>query len=581
VGLLLLLLLAPAIARADTLYWLGAKLANGPGDPFEYYVDGTQSSPGGLPVANVQADYDLAYSRWADAGCDYITYKDDGLITDPARIGTHDDTKSVMATFIDSRTDSRYADELGNGVAVGVALTNRLNGVIVGCDTEYNHVDYTYSESGDPNSMDFPSLANHESGHCNGLDHDPDDFDSVMYPNVGVGELRRNLVHHDIDNICQLYPLTGALGSPCSGNSCGSGLSCINNPSVGGNFCSHGCDPQNTASCEAGFGCRASSEISGSTGACFPGQGDNANDVGAQCNSTNMPCSGSSATCIDAITNPAWIGGYCSQDCAGANSCPLGSVCVQFTGSNTSYCLLGCSNMQSSCRDGYACWPTDSAGNGFCYPACQTNADCNGAECLCNGVCASAGDAEAFIGSQCNTGFDCPTGAICIPPTLNGQSSGWPSGYCTSSCGGADACAGCPAGSSCVVDGAEGQSYCLKNCDANTPCRSGYGCSHQGNVDVCVPGCTSDAACEVGQHCVNGSCLRPDQLDGGQSCPLCPTDGGVQVSTTGNTGVPPPAPTPPRGCGCSSPGTGMEWGEVLFVWGLLVWSGRTRTRRAR
>ena len=149
--LTLLLLAAPA-AHADTLYWLNAKLPNGAtypdggGDPMKYFVDETQANPGGLAVASVEQETRDAYQRWQDVDCAYIGFAFQGAITDPGQLGNHADSKNVMSSFVASRTDSRYTDDLGGGVAVGVALTYRLNGVIQGCDTEYNSADFAFSD---------------------------------------------------------------------------------------------------------------------------------------------------------------------------------------------------------------------------------------------------------------------------------------------------------------------------------------------------------------------------------------------------------------------------------------------------
>lgn len=559
-------------ARADTLYWLGAKLPNGAtyddggGDPMKYWVDETQSSPGGLPVEHVEQEVRDAYQRWQDVSCAYIGFSFQGAITDPSQLGTHADSKNVMGSFVDSRTDPRYTDDLGGGVAVGVALTYKNNGVIQGCDTEYNHVDWQYSDDDPASEMDFPSLANHENGHCLGLDHDPNDFNSVMYPTVNPGEERRQLDPHDVDNVCQLYPATGALGSPCAGSSCGSGLTCIQDPVNGGNFCSMGCDPTNASACGAGFGCRTSSAISGSTGACFPGDGDFSPNVGAACIQSG-DCHGTNGVCI---TN--FAGGYCSQYCDSL-SCPTGDVCEQLDQSHF-YCTAPCTTYGGGCRDGYTCYPTDGAGNGFCFPACPDNWGCGSNVCLADGVCYAPGNGASGVGHPCGSPADCPTGGYCI--------SGWPQGYCSAPCGtGQNATRPCDPGSTCVVDGAEGQTYCLQSCDANNPCRPGYSCvvkptADHGLLQVCAPGCQSDLDCAVGLACRSGSCVNPygGSTGGttGGDCTLCGSDAGSVVFPDGGSGTAAP-PASPGGCGCGS-GTALDLFAAL---GLALFAlGRSR-----
>jgi hypothetical protein len=587
--LLALLLGSPGLARADTLYWLGAKLPNGAtfadggGDPMKYFVDETQGSPGGLPVASVESEIRAAYQRWEDVDCAYIGFSFEGAITDPAQLGNHADTRNVMGSFVDARTDPRYTDDLGNGVAVGVALTYKLNGVIAGCDTEFNHFDYRFGDDGSSGLMDFPSLSNHENGHCLGLDHDPNDFQSVMYPSVNPGDLRRALDAHDRDNVCQLYPETGALGSPCAGASCASGLSCIANPTAGGNFCSQGCVPQDPATCPAGFGCRASSAVSGAAGACFPGAGDVSPTIGGPC-SAPADCKGASALCFTASQN-GFPGGYCSQYCDSLQ-CPTGTVCVN--GGAHLFCASACKTSASpgatgSCRSGYACDPFDTGGDGFCYPACTSDASCGGGlHCQCDGVCYPPGSGESFVGHPCLSVNDCPTGDFCVPAAVNGQSTGWTGGYCVAPCGGGqNSCRGCPVGSSCVVAGAEGESYCLQDCAAQSGCRTGYACSSKpdtshGTRSVCTPpqGCQGDGDCPVGERCQGGACIDP-YADGGATCTLCGDGGSVASSGGGSTGSGGDKPATPGGCGCGS-GSGSLFEGLMVAAGALV---RARRRR--
>jgi hypothetical protein len=338
----------------------------------------------------------------------------------------------------------------------------------------------------------------------------------------------------------------------------------------------------NPGICEAGFGCKASTAISGQTGVCFRGAGDNSALVGHACGA-DADCGAASAVCFTQADNHFPLG-YCSQACdpARATSCPTGNTCVTF-GAVGSFCLASCSALTSgACRADYACSPVDAAGNGFCYPACNAVlgtqplgcGSTNGVAdaCECNGVCYPQGNPQAFIGSACNHNVDCPTGSFCIPQTLaSGAASGWPAGYCAAACGGGNSCLVCPGGSACITSGAEGQAYCLETCGAHGGCRSGYTCAHQGQGayvgDVCVPGCQSDSACAVGERCVGGTCLRPGQDAG---CALC-GDGGIQVTTTsGTTGTSQP-PATPSGCGCQ---TRTDPGWALL--GLLLTRKRSR-----
>lgn len=576
-ALLAATLLGAVEARAATLHWLGSKLPTGPSARWGYFIDGTRPTPGGIPLATVVSETQASYQRWEDVNCAYISFASQGQVAAVGDLGRHDDTKSVMATFVEDRNDARYAEELGNGVAVGVALTYKVDGVIQGCDTTFNAASWRFSTTGAADAMDLASLFNHENGHCLGLDHVPEDTTSVLYPNVVNGELRRALSAHDIDNVCQLYPETGALGSPCSGSSCGGGLTCIDDPVQGGRFCSQPCSATDPSACAAGFGCRASTAIPSATAACFPGAGDRSPVIGRACTDA-AACRAANAVCLTEAQG--YPGGSCSESC-GDGTCARDAVCVSF--STGSLCMGACSatGAGGSCRDGYACNAYDAAGNGFCFPACSRDADCGTGRCLCTGVCAPVGNPLSSIGSACRFNSDCSTGAFCIPATINGAGTGWASGYCASPCGGGQSCLLCPGGSTCVVSGAEGQSYCLATCSDQLPCRDGYACIARGNTSVCMPGCTKDEECAVGLQCSRGACIRPGSDGGGQPCVLCTsggsvggaTGGGSSGSTGGDTG-----PAAPGGCGCTQ-ASGAE--AVLTLCGALLALGARARRQDR
>ena len=79
--------------------------------------------------------------------------------------------------------------------------------------------------------------------------------------------------------------------------------------------------------------------------------------VGDSCEtSTECP---SGAICD--VTAP---GGYCTIDGCDAESCPDGSVCVEFDDENT-FCMEYCES-DSECRRDYVC-RSDVGAAGFCY----------------------------------------------------------------------------------------------------------------------------------------------------------------------------------------------------------------------
>lgn len=126
------------------------------------------------------------------------------------------------------------------------------------------------------------------------------------------------------------------------------------------------------------------------------------------------------------------------------------------------------------------------------------------------------------MGSGCLFDGQCQAGgaaAVCIPPTVLGQQTGWPGGYCSATCGGAV----CPSNASCVDlgDAASGNPnfLCLASCPAprqgQSTCRSNYRCEvNIGAVGsgICIPRCDSpgfncwdNTFCDVGSgYCIAG-----------------------------------------------------------------------------
>jgi hypothetical protein len=79
--------------------------------------------------------------------------------------------------------------------------------------------------------------------------------------------------------------------------------------------------------------------------------------IGDSCE-TSAECPGGA---ICDVTAP---GGYCTLDGCDAESCPDGTVCIEFDSQN-SFCLEYCEDT-SECRKGYVC-RTDIGSAGFCY----------------------------------------------------------------------------------------------------------------------------------------------------------------------------------------------------------------------
>ncbi len=129
-------------------------------------------------------------------------------------------------------------------------------------------------------------------------------------------------------------------------------------------------------------------------------------------------------------------------------------------------------------------------------------------------------DAGFPVGSSCLSDPQCAPAStgLCIPQSVVGTQTGWPGGYCTSSC----ATVACAAGASCInAANANGTAnwLCLRSCTGpragQSSCRSSYVCEFDlGNPSgqgVCIPRCNSPGfSCWAGTTCnaATGYCMN-------------------------------------------------------------------------
>jgi hypothetical protein len=140
--------------------------------------------------------------------------------------------------------------------------------------------------------------------------------------------------------------------------------------------------------CRAGYSCFWNGVSgSGTNGGCIPGN----------YNAVRTPNIG--ASCFDESTCYSPYGaGQCRDfgggshctlfDCAApgmpSNVCGTGALCVQVSGSDTSFCARSCTSA-SQCLAGNGCWDTSTAGvvtggSNICFPGCLADADCRTTE---------------------------------------------------------------------------------------------------------------------------------------------------------------------------------------------------------
>ena len=125
---------------------------------------------------------------------------DSTIVVDESSFGTLNNQNEIF-----------FGDYAQSGVIAVTSVWGTTSGPpsqreIVEWDQLYD-LDFTWSTSGDPNSMDFDNIATHEVGHATGMGH-PDSActQETMYAYAGNGETnKRDLFTGDITGINKLY----------------------------------------------------------------------------------------------------------------------------------------------------------------------------------------------------------------------------------------------------------------------------------------------------------------------------------------------------------------------------------------
>jgi hypothetical protein len=586
---LLALLLPVAVIAQDAPYYLPFKMLNTSADPFPYYVDGRSQTPAGLNFANVQTATTTAWKRWDDLTCASTAFKFLGPTTAAAVPEPRDmyDVSNVSTIWISARTDPFYPNTVSNSDITAITLPLTYAGVLQQCDIYMNAADRTWSTAATTpqGSVDVESIVLHEAGHCQGLDHSSVSSLEVMYYAPPIGEQRRVLQTRDVNALCQRYPSSGAVGSPCNADGgCGTtaGLKCVKPPlSDGGTglpFCTVGCPTGQNFPCEIPYVCQPSPSFSPTfNGACLS-PGNFVTQVGKPC-TDNVECGSTNGVCQKPEALPStftgWQDGYCMQDCAaGQPPCPAGSSCIDF-GNTLLRCLKQCRVGVGDCRPGYTCVLPSDSGPGVCVPSCHGDVDCNAPnqsvnQCrTCDGTCLSKQNPAGQIGDVCSTSDSCGIGQVCAKFTNSNV------GICSQAC--AKTCTTCPGGSTCHPVGTRGELFCLRDCQTGT-CPVGLQCGQLSTGTGCMPPCKNDTECPVGLQCTFGECKNPNVgTDAG--CALCPDpnkDGGKPTNGAPDAGTAPPPGQGGCGCGGAGPGAPLLAALVLVLSSTL---GRRRSWR--
>lgn len=109
-------------------------------------------------------------------------------------------------------------------IAITIATFDSFTGEIYDADIEFNTLDEATNRDGfrfstaasvsDPGAADLQTILTHEFGHFMGLSHSDNDR-AVMWPEAGLGEIRRDLTADDAAGMCAIYPEQNAPNARC------------------------------------------------------------------------------------------------------------------------------------------------------------------------------------------------------------------------------------------------------------------------------------------------------------------------------------------------------------------------------
>lgn len=580
-GMVAGLLLVSGLASAQD--YLDYKMVSTARNPFPVYVDSTSNTPGGLQYTLMQNAVERAWATWNAVQCAYpkVTSLGPSTGTVQSPRDTFDNFSVTPVWMLVNDADAQQI--FGNtNLITAITLPRAYAGVLQTCDVFFNGFNGLWSTDSavGTDRLDVETVMLHEAGHCLGLGHSGGSS-TVMDQVVERGLAVRTLAAPDVQKLCGRYPIAGESASPCfaDGGCQQTDLKCLPQPTTNGlnlTLCSKGCALGTNALCDVPQFCQPSNEFTagGFNGACLL-PGGIATQVGRSCVAT-PDCGNSVGYCQQPEPasggNMFWVDGYCTQSCEpGQPLCPAGSSCQQLGIGKR--CLQSCRVGLADCRVNYACAQVDAlATTGVCVPRCSSDQDCADPVTFtcrtCDGLCVPRQNPAGALGDPCLADTECGAGQVCRITALTSNQK-----QCVRQC--SRGCGMCPTGSTCTP-AARGELFCLRDCTGPGTCGPGLRCADTQVGKSCLPACTSDTQCPVGQYCLGGECETPLEGDGGCSVLQCRPDAGRPISAVpkdaGSGGGGSEGGAGSAGCGCSS--ANSAFGVALL--GLLAFLSRRR-----
>ncbi|MFT3842312.1 MAG: hypothetical protein QM723_35305 [Myxococcaceae bacterium] len=236
----------------------------------------------------------------------------------------------------------------------------------------------------------------------------------------------------------------------------------------------------------------------------------------------NAQCGGAQDDCVlDSNLNQK----FCGTSCMADSECPRGASCLNVD-AGTKQCwpsMAIISGQTPSCKNFQGCTP-DS------LRTCNMDSDCGDVTQRCDprqGKCVAVQQVCPF-GTTCD-----PRNKICVADCVLDVDCGDPSLHCVNKvCEPIDECgddSACPANKICNVPPGADAGACVPFCTADTDCPVGQACLQVNGKYRCAPGCSTNTNCPLDQRCnAQHQCEGP-VVNGKQVCQGTPACASCQV----------------------------------------------------
>ncbi|HZU95203.1 MAG TPA: matrixin family metalloprotease, partial [Planctomycetota bacterium] len=168
----------------------------------------------GVTDGSAEAAIRIAFQKWESVPSTTIRFQEDQNPNDRASTEWNNNPNH-MVWFDTSDSSGMFSNNSGLVAVTPVNFAG--DGSILGASIIFNAKDHQFSTTLQPGTFDVQSIATHECGHFQGLDHSPI-VGATMYPFANQQDVHlRQLQQDDVAGCSTIYPRSGFGGGSISG----------------------------------------------------------------------------------------------------------------------------------------------------------------------------------------------------------------------------------------------------------------------------------------------------------------------------------------------------------------------------